>query len=337
MLTSRATALLCLATTCVRAAPLPAQREAPRCAAVGDAETVARLARDVRYLADDAREGREAGSAGFDDAASYIVAQLALPGVEAAGAQGFLQPFEFALPPSRRGASDGRAVRTANVLARVRGESPDGLAVLVGAHLDHVGRGARGSRSGSRDIHNGADDNASGAAAVLELARRLSARPAARDVVLAWFGAEESGLRGSTHLATHPVEATRALAAMVNFDMVGRLRDCRVVVEGWESARAMPDALRRANAPFGFDVRPWDPRLGSWGSSDHHSFASRGTPYLFFFTGLHAEYHTERDDLETLNLAGTAAVVALAERAIREVASMPVASLSRARRRARRR
>ncbi|MEZ4393871.1 MAG: M20/M25/M40 family metallo-hydrolase [Polyangiales bacterium] len=336
MLTSRATALLCLATTCVRAAPLPAQRGAPRCAAEGDAETVARLARDVRYLADDAREGREAGSAGFDDAAAYVVARLALPGVEAAGAQGFLQPLSSRCP-RRGGASDGRAVRTANVLARVRGASPDGLAVLVGAHLDHVGRGARGSRSGSHDIHNGADDNASGAAVVLELARRLSARPAARDVVLAWFGAEESGLHGSTHLATHPVEATRSLAAMVNFDMVGRLRDCRVVVEGWESAPGMPQALRRANAPFGFDLRPWDRRLGSWGSSDHMSFASRGTPYVFFFTGLHGEYHTERDDPETLNLPGAAALTDLAERAIREVASMPAASLRRARRRAGRR
>lgn len=228
-----------------------------------------------------------------------------------------------------RVATRARRVRTANVLGRVRGTGSLEGAVLVGAHLDHIGHGVRTSRTGSVAIHNGADDNASGSAAVLELARRFARRPGARDMVFAWFGAEELGLVGSTHLATHPVPATERLAAMANFDMVGRLRDCRVVVEGRETARSFGEIVRRANDPYGFDARPWDPRRGSWGSSDHESFSSRGTPVIFFFTGLHDDYHTERDDLPTLNLAGTSAVVGFAERALREIAALPPRGLAR--------
>jgi hypothetical protein len=325
MLTPRALALGALALTCVRAQPAPAQRAPRACTVTAEPEAVARVTRDVTWLADDAREGRLSGTPGFDAAAEYVTRELTALRVEPAGTQGFLQPFTFADAPARA------EVRTANVLARIPGTAPDGLTLLVGAHLDHVGRGDRASRSGHREIHNGADDNASGAAAVLELARRLQARPAARDVVLAWFGAEEYGLLGSAHLARNPVSTTRALAAMMNFDMVGRLRDCRVVVEGTESARGFAGVIARANAPSGYDVRPWDHRrLGAWGASDHESFSSRGTPVLFFFTGLHAEYHTELDDLPTLNLPGIVAVTSLAERALREVAALPAPELRRA-------
>lgn len=322
MLNPRELGLLALSCTCVRAGELTAQGARERCVVGAESETVARVTADVRYLADDARDGRAAGTQGYDAAVAYVLSQLAQTHAEPVGTQGFLQRFDFAV----EGLAPGR---TANVLARVRGEAPDGVTLLVGAHLDHVGHGARGSRSRSRAVHNGADDNASGSAAVLELARSLSRAPARRDVVLAWFGGEEIGLLGSRHLATHPVEATRGLGAVVNFDMVGRLRDCRVIVEGRESARGIAGVIAAANARSRFDVRPWDARLGSWGSSDHHTFAALGVPYLFFFTGLHREYHTELDDAETLNFRGIAAVIGLAERALRALAALPSEELRR--------
>jgi Zn-dependent M28 family amino/carboxypeptidase len=156
--------------------------------------------------------------------------------------------------------------------------------------------------------------------AVLALARRFMQRRPPRDLVLAWFGGEELGLLGSEHFVAHRPPAAAALRAMVNLDMVGRLRDCRLYVEGRESGPGIAPAVARANTT-GFDARPWDvERHGPWGRSDHHAFQDAGVPVAFLFTGLHPDYHRPEDDPERIQYSGLAAVITFAERLLRELA-----------------
>lgn len=227
--------------------------------------------------------------------------------------------------------TEARSVTTSNVIARFRGASPERErlgALVIGAHRDHIGHGVRTSRTpGSTDIHNGADDNASGTAVVLEIAGRIARARLPRDVVTVWFGAEELGLLGSQHLVAHPVPATANTAAMFNFDMVGRLRGCRLFVEASQSGRGFEAALRAANGPYQFDARPWEPSRGSWGSSDHESFLQAHIPALFFFTGLHDDYHSPSDDPATLNYEGLASVAGFAEAVLRGAAAAPEGDL----------
>ncbi len=313
------------------------RRRAPAQCTLGPAEVSERLRTTVSWLADDARLGRDTGTDADAESAAWIVRQLTALGLAPAGSDGYAQPF--AVVPARPGhpvstlalpasapLPDG-ALRTSNLLARVPGTDPDAdtrPVLLVGAHRDHIGRGGPSSRApGSTAIHNGADDNASGVAALLELARRLQARPAPRTVVFVWFGAEELGLLGSAHLAAHPVEATRALGAMLNMDMVGRLNACRLFVESEGLSPAARAGVAGANAGYGFDARPWEPWRGSWGASDHMSFSRARVPVVFLFTGLHDDYHSPSDDAPTLNYPGLAAVAGYAEATLRALAALP--------------
>ncbi len=227
-------------------------------------------------------------------------------------------------------ATRARHIDTANVLGVVRARPtsdagvPRGV-IVVGAHYDHIGRGGWGSLSpGVYDIYNGADDNASGTSAVLELARRFAAQPASRDIVFAWFGAEEEGLLGSRWMVAHRPPSLTDVTAMMNLDMVGRLRECRLFVEARETARALAPIVEAANEPFHFDARPWEPSRGSWGASDHMSFTDARVPAVFLFTGLHDVYHRPADDPPTLNYQGLGAVVGYAERVIRAMADASV-------------
>lgn len=213
-----------------------------------------------------------------------------------------------------------RQVAAANVIGLVRGTAPADGVLLVGAHQDHVGYGAAGSLlPGVHAVHNGADDNASGTAAVLELARRVARAPLRRTVAFALFGAEELGLVGSRWLVAHRPAALRDVAAMVNLDMVGRLRECRLFVESRETAPAFAPAVESANADVRFDARPWEPARGPWGASDHLSFIDARVPAVFLFTGLHEVYHRPADDPPTLNHRGLAAVADFAEALLRRV------------------
>jgi membrane-associated protease RseP (regulator of RpoE activity) len=169
-------------------------------------------------------------------------------------------------------------------------------------------------------IRNGADDNASGTAAALELARIFAARPARRSIIIAHFSGEELGLLGSQWFVEHSPVALDSIAAMINFDMVGRLRGDRLIVYGVATARELPAILDSANTA---------PRLvvsevgDGFGPSDHSSFYTKGIPVLHFFTDLHDDYHRATDDADKLNAPGEARVVALAERTVRAIADRP--------------
>ena len=214
-----------------------------------------------------------------------------------------------------------RQVEAANVIGLVRGSAGEGRGVLlVGAHQDHVGYGGASSLlPGVHAVHNGADDNASGTAVVLELARRFARAPLRRDVAFTLFAAEELGLVGSRWLVAHRPSPLRDVSAVMNLDMVGRLRGCRLFVEARETAPAFAPAVELANAGFGFDARPWEPTRGPWGASDHMSFIEARVPGVFLFTGLHDEYHRPTDDPPTINHPGLAAVADFAEAVLRRV------------------
>ena len=209
--------------------------------------------------------------------------------------------------------------QAANVIGRLEGADPAlrHEAVVVGAHYDHLGRGEFGSMSPARrgEVHNGADDNASGTAGLLELARAFAAGPRPRrSLVFAAFAGEEVGLFGSRAYVEHPPVPLADTVAMLNLDMVGRLREGNLVVFGTGSSPAFPPLLRRAlrglplEASFNED---------GFAPSDQTSFYARGVPVLMFFTGAHPQYHTPDDDAELVNAEGEALVLAAAYRVAR--------------------
>ena len=195
--------------------------------------------------------------------------------------------------------------RVNNVLGYLPGDSEE--VVVIGAHYDHLGFGDESSLAEQRlgQIHNGADDNASGVAGLLVLARDLSAARPGRTVLFAAFAAEELGLLGSRHYVQHPPLPLERTVAMLNLDMIGR-SDGDVLIGGVGTAEEFRDLLHEVevNSPLTFKYAS-TPR----GSSDHLSFAAAGVPVLFFFTGLHADYHKPSDDWEKIDLVRTWQVV----------------------------
>lgn len=217
-----------------------------------------------------------------------------------------------------------QATEVKNVIAVLPGEGA--LAeetIVVGAHYDHVGRGGKGSLApGSNDIHNGADDNASGTACLLEVARRLAARKEKlpRRVVLIAFTAEELGLFGSARYTKEPVFPLESTIAMLNMDMVGRLAGEKLIVYGTGTAPVWDGLLKTHGEPLGlqFSFKP-----EGFGPSDHSSFYAKNIPVLHFFTGNHNDYHRPSDDWDKLNLSGVDRVAELTEKLVVELAKTP--------------
>ncbi|MCA9126082.1 MAG: M28 family peptidase [Planctomycetales bacterium] len=184
--------------------------------------------------------------------------------------------------------------------------------VVVGAHYDHVGMGG-GSGSlaaGTIAVHNGADDNGSGTVAMLEIARRMSADESnsRRSLIFIAFTGEEKGLLGSKHYVRNPRWPLENTVAMLNLDMVGRLRDDSLTVYGTGTAENFRSMLREANASIGFEISE---QPEGFGPSDHSSFYGESVPVLHFFTGLHNEYHRPNDDVELVNFEGLSRIVTL--------------------------
>jgi hypothetical protein len=230
----------------------------------------------------------------------------------------------------------GVRVRIATAFERARGANARNVAgllegadpalkdevVVVGAHHDHVGRGwaASAAPREAGTIHPGADDNASGTAALLEVAEALAAAPSRprRSVLFLSFSGEELGLLGSLHYVKEPLLPLARTVAMVNCDMVGRY-DARRTLEvgGVGTAKGLEDLVEAANAPYDLALS-WDPQ--GVAPSDSTSFFRRRIPVLFFFTGIHAEYHTPRDTWTTLNYEGGAKVASLCRDVVRGIA-----------------
>jgi hypothetical protein len=196
--------------------------------------------------------------------------------------------------------------------------------VIVGAHYDHLGLGGPGSGALDPDVrnqvHNGADDNASGTAALIHIASRLSMTPPARTVVFIAFSGEELGLLGSAYYVKNPLYPLSATLAMVNMDMVGRLKNKRLVIYGVETAREFPALLDSLNWYAGFDLRK---QGDGYGPSDQASFFVARRPVLHVFTDLHEDYHRTTDDWNKINTDGLVRVADYTASVVRALADRP--------------
>lgn len=271
-----------------------------------------RLLKTVRYLASDDLEGRGIGTNGLDLAADFIAQEMKSAGLDTSLFDG--SPFQTLTGSDARMLTSGdfdesgtprRSQTLKNVIGTLAGRGDFGdETIVLGAHYDHLGYGGGwGSLAPwTHDIHNGADDNASGTAVMLEVAHQLatSAERLRRRVMFIAFTAEESGLIGSEYFVRHPIEPIGNYIAMINLDMVGYLRNS-IEVSGTGTALEFSALVQEIGSKHSLRLVT-DP--SGYGPSDHASFHARGIPVLHLFTGFHENYHRPSDDAESLNIGG---------------------------------
>ncbi len=227
-----------------------------------------------------------------------------------------LKPRSFALPgiEIRESVDVEKVEKTVhNVLGYLPGETPE--YIILGAHYDHLGLGGQFSMAPSMTgaVHPGADDNASGTAGVLELAHFFAARYAGtakprRGILFMTFAGEELGLLGSEYYANHPILPIDRAVAMLNMDMIGRVRDDKLYIGGAATGSTFRADLEELVAKTSFRV---DYSESGYGSSDHTSFTAKQVPVLFFFSGLHGDYHRPSDTWDKINAPAAVQVLQL--------------------------
>ncbi|MCX8212157.1 MAG: M20/M25/M40 family metallo-hydrolase [Lewinella sp.] len=265
------------------------------------AQTLQDVRVDVIYLASDYLEGREAGKRGEDLAAEYVTSRFAKIGLLPKGLDGeYAQPFDFNYTANPH-ASTGEARTGQNIVGYL--DNGAATTVVIGAHYDHIGRGAFGSRFlDGPIIHNGADDNASGVGALLYLAERLKTSDLkGHNFLFIAFSGEEMGLYGSKYFVKEPTIDLSEVSFMLNMDMVGRLdKERSLIIGGAGTSPTWKDAFTKITTPK-MKVTTTDSGIGP---SDHTSFYLADIPALHFFTGNHQDYHKPSDDSEKVNFEG---------------------------------
>lgn len=310
---------LILAHVGAAAAPLAAQTAIPPLD-----QAARRTLTDVKVLSADELGGRLTGTAGADSAAEYVARRFAQIGLQPAPG-GWFQPFTVSKgAPAVQQAGLGE-VHGRNVIAIVPGHDPAlrNETVIVGAHYDHLGLGGFGALDApdsTGQVHNGADDNASGTAALLAIAQRIEAHPTARTVVFIAFSGEELGLLGSDWYVKHPLYPLAATEAMINLDMVGRLTNDKLIVYGTGTATEFPALLDSLNWYARFDLRP---QPEGYGPSDQTSFYAAKIPVLHLFTDLHGDYHRSTDDWDKINAQGLVRVADFAAAIVTALGNRP--------------
>ncbi len=255
----------------------------------------AQLLADVRYLADDALGGRAPDTEGSAAARAHIIARLEAVGVAPLTPSGYEQLFATA----PRGAPvDAEPIAAVNVLGLIRGSEPDGQVMVLTAHYDHLG-------VVDGVIFNGADDNASGTAALLAIAEALTDQPPRHDTVVAFLDAEEVGLRGAAALMDSGLVDREAMALNINMDMVSRGDVGELYVAGTHHTPALRPLVEAvaADAPITLLMGHDRPELGpnDWTrASDHAVFYLAGVPFLYFGVEDHPDYHTPTDDADRI-------------------------------------
>jgi len=260
----------------------------------------ANLRKHIYYLASDELGGRLPGTEGCQKAINYISEQFSKYNYTPLCENG-LQEFEIFLPKKNK-----KTIQATNIVYYKKGISLPNEYIVIGAHYDHLGMGGYGSGSRKPDtsaIHNGADDNASGVAAMLACAEILSKIETDRSIIFVAFSAEEMGLLGSKYFVKNAPINLRQIKAMINLDMIGRL-DSILTVSGTGTATQMDSLISVAYdknfQPF-FQIKR---ERSGFGPSDHASFYADSIPVLFFHTSIHEQYHTPEDDVEFINLKG---------------------------------
>lgn len=262
----------------------------------------------IRYLASEELKGRGTGTEGEKLAADYIINRFAGWGLQPAGENNtWTQSFDFATGTHGLG---GRTGKANNVIAFLNNGAP--YTVVIGGHYDHLGEGNDGHSldpHSAGQIHNGADDNASGTAGVLELARYFSKNDEKEpfNFLFICFSGEELGLLGSAHYVNNPTIDLNTITCMINMDMVGRLNKDKpeLQVSGIGTAPEW-DKLVSKFSSGAMAIRTDSAGVGP---SDHSSFYNKGIPVLHFFTGTHGDYHKPGDDVEKINAPGEEAVL----------------------------
>lgn len=266
---------------------------------------------DVEYLADDKLEGRQTGTEGEALAANYLVKRFSEIGLSEKGTEGYLQPFSFKpkTDPHKEvefSKNSDSTITGNNVIGFINNNAA--TTIVIGAHYDHLGYGGEGSlyRGEDKAIHNGADDNASGVAVMLNLASRLKLKNDNAEVkdsnnyLFMAFSGEEMGLLGSNYFSKNPTIDAESINYMINMDMVGRLKaDSTLAVYGTGTSPIFKQTLKANNDKFKLIENE-----SGVGPSDHTSFYLIDVPVLHFFTGQHEDYHKPGDDSEKLNYEG---------------------------------
>lgn len=274
----------------------------------------ANLRQDVTYLSSDKLKGRGTATKSERQAAKYLVKQFKKAGLQAKGTNGgWYHEFTFKKSSDPHGnvAANAPQLRSRNVAAFLDNGAP--YTIVIGAHYDHLGLGNDHNSldtSPTGKIHNGADDNASGTAGVLELARYFSQNGVQEkhNFLFLCFSGEELGLVGSKRFTETPTIDLSTVSFMINMDMIGRLNaEKRLVVGGVGTAPNFVPMLN--NLKTGLQIKQDSAGIGP---SDHSSFYLKNIPVLFFFTGQHSDYHKPSDDVEKVNFAGQAEVLQLA-------------------------
>ncbi|MGB5180345.1 MAG: M20/M25/M40 family metallo-hydrolase [Gammaproteobacteria bacterium] len=294
---------------------------APRKALVAPVEqfSVARMQQDIAFLADASLAGRGLGTPQLDRVADYIAQQFKTAGLQPGGDNGsYYQAWQQPV------AALGANVAMKNVIAVLPGSDPryQGQSLVIAAHYDHMGRGEVNGRREDRGlIHPGADDNASGIAVMLELARSLKGKPLPRTLVFVAFTGEETGLLGSRHYVRHteayPIDA---VIGMLNLDTVGRLGDRPLILLGSGSANEWVHIFRGAGYSTGIPVKAV---ADDFGSGDQTAFIEAGIPAVQFFSGSHEDFHRPGDTAEKLDYDGLARVARVLNETVRYLGEHP--------------
>ncbi len=288
-----------------------------------DAELLTGLKDDVIFLAADDLGGRAIGTEGEQKAADYLAIQFEKVGLLPKGTDGFFQAFTVSKPTNPHEEAvigiKGEGVTGRNVIGYIDNKSEH--TIVIGAHFDHLGMGGQGSlHRGDSAIHNGADDNASGTAALVALADILKHEEHSSNFLFIAFSGEENGLWGSNYFVKNPTIDLKTVNYMINMDMVGRLNaENTLAINGVGTSPSFISALDIANT----DSLKLVTSESGVGPSDHTSFYLQDLPVLHFFTGQHEDYHKPGDDSEKINYDGLLQVIKYIDRLVDQLDAEP--------------
>lgn len=289
----------------------------------------------MNILASDSLQGRRTGEQGCEKAAKYIAAEfkkfgltsLPMPAPPPDNSLEMLLPFPYFqnYQFSERQFDSTKKIKTraVNIFGFLRGNDKKlrDEVVIIGAHYDHLGMGGMFALDTVKAIHYGADDNASGTVGLLELAEYYAKhrKSLKRSLLFIAFSGEEEGLFGSINYIKYPLVSLEKTQAMINMDMIGRLKDSVLIVEGMGSSpywKLLMDSLKHNNLTMRY-------KPDGVGPSDHSPFYRKNIPVLFYFTGLHKDYHKATDTKDKINYEGEVQVLDLVRRSIDAIQSKP--------------
>ena len=278
----------------------------------------------IEYLASDKLEGRFPGTSGDLLARTHIANEFSEAGLTPAGDSSYFQFFTINKDLVPDATITAASLRTTNVIGYLEGSDPvlKNEVIVIGAHYDHLGFTRNyNDETSEREIHNGADDNASGTTGVMELAEKIAAHKDLfkRSFIFICFSGEEEGLIGSAIFTKSELFKKYNIVAMFNFDMIGRLSKNTLILNGTGTSPIWNGLIDEVNTSYNFNISK---NPGGTGGSDHTSFTLKKIPALFFFTGLHDDYHQPTDDFWKINIEGEAKVLNYAYDIVEKVANL---------------